>query len=36
MLDAVMFGHEQLQTAITAINALAADVAAIPLGLVSS
>jgi len=26
MLDAVMFGHEQLQTAITAIKALAADV----------
>ena len=30
MLDAVMFGHEQMQTAITAINELAADVNATP------
>lgn len=30
MLDAVMFGHEQMQTAIKAINALAADVNATP------
>ena len=30
MLDAVMFGHEQLQTAITAIKQLAADVNATP------
>ena len=30
MLDAVMFGHEQCQAAITAINALAADVNATP------
>lgn len=30
MLDAVMFGHEQCQAAITAINALAADVGATP------
>lgn len=30
MLDAVMFGHEQSQAAITAINELAADVAATP------
>ena len=30
MLDAVMFGHDQMQVAITAINELAADVAATP------